>query len=616
MRIINTADPRPTDKLGLLATYSGMDVLSLFEIRDGIFAEMTPLQKSTYTYEMELQAALLEMSLNGTPVDQTKRADLITSYELRQQNLNQLLHQFCTAIGYYTYYIRIAQLRYSELTGVDPDLLPSTWQEWKELPRDIKSSWKSTRPDALPEFHKALKEFSQPFNGNSYHQKIRLFYHFFGIKSNAISTLSYPDFPPPWPTTKGIREVKGRKTDGTFGPSVDRDALEKLQKKATDPDTAYFWAQPFISCCLALADCTKALGFLRCQLEDGYFRASFGAVTETGRLNSKENAQGFGSNFQNVTPDLRVIFTSPDGWKSATPDYEQIESRNVGAICFTLFGATDYLDACECGDLHTLVCSMIWPDLPWPSEFNFNYVKKYGKFPKELIKPAKKIASEKFYRHFSRRDLSKRGGHGSNYLGKPPHMAKMLHVEKELMEHYQSAYFEIFPEIPQWHQWTIEQVQTKQELTTIFGRTRRFFGRPSDDATIREAVAFCPQSMAADYTNAALIKLQRAILYEGLPIKLFLQKHDEIGFRFKEADQEVAINRACGIMEQSITLTAPDGKTRKWAVPVEALTGWNLGHASKTNPDGLIEWTGSDPRVRTSNPFNPFNFKIEHKRGH
>jgi hypothetical protein len=126
MRIINTADPRPTDKLGLLATYSGMDVLSLFEIRDGIFAEMTPLQKSTYTYEMELQAALLEMSLNGTPVDQTKRADLITSYELRQQNLNQLLHQFCTAIGYYTYYIRIAQLRYSELTGVDPDLLPST----------------------------------------------------------------------------------------------------------------------------------------------------------------------------------------------------------------------------------------------------------------------------------------------------------------------------------------------------------------------------------------------------------------------------------------------------------------------------------------------------------
>ena len=104
-------------------------------------------------------------------------------------------------------------------------------------------------------------------------------------------------------------------------------------------------AAPFAKVCLDIADVVKSLGFLRCKLENGYFRASFGAVTETGRLASRQNAMGYGSNAQNVTPKLRHILSTPPGWKSAAPDYEQIESRNVGAICFVRFGDTAYLNA-------------------------------------------------------------------------------------------------------------------------------------------------------------------------------------------------------------------------------------------------------------------------------
>jgi len=243
---------------------------------------------------------------------------------------------------------------------------------------------------------------------------------------------------------------------------------------------------------------------------------------------------------------------------------------------------------------------MVWTELPWPEDFTISWLKKHGPFPKDMIKAAKKIAGQEFYRGKSRRDVSKTLGHGSNYLGKPEHMAKQSHIPKNLVEHYQDVYFSVFPEIKMWHQWTIEQLMTKQELTTpIFNRVRQFFGRPSDDSTIREGVAHCPQSMGADYTNRALLVLHEATINDNLPITLFLQKHDELGFRFKEKDEDFVMPKVKELMEQHYTLTDPSGNERDWYVPAESLVGWNLGHG---NPDGLSGYP--DSRTRTRNPFD------------
>jgi hypothetical protein len=180
-------------------------------------------------------------------------------------------------------------------------------------------------------------------------------------------------------------------------------------------------------------------------------------------------------------------------------------------------------------------------------------------------------------------------------------MSKHSHIEVPLIEHYQKVFFEVFPEIKQWHLWTVEQVQVHQEITTLMGRTRQFFGRPSDDATIREAVAFDPQSSTADYVNEALRRLHRQQL-AGLPITLRVQKHDELIFTFNQEQEATIIPQVAAVMEWPVELTAPDGRTKTLIIPAEAETGWNLGRMSDKNPDGL-----SHPgllRERIRNPFN------------
>jgi len=610
MRIINTAKDNPAilDVMGRLAFYSGMDNLTLFEIRDGLANLMDETRWATYRFEMELQAALLEMSFNGIPVDQAVRNDLRREFTSTVLDLTAFLNEMLEAIGYFDYYTRMGVHEFSVVSGLPLDSLPRSWDEWKERPiawrREVKLI---AGEQALKDYHKALKA-NEAFNPNSPAQKLRLFYHFFGIDTNSTAEPYF--YQPHWLKTYGIKEYKSRKTDGTYGPSADREALEKvIGAFSKGPKYAAHYATPFALVCLTIADLTKSLGFLNCRLEDGMFRCSFGSTTETGRLASRANAMGIGSNGQNITPKLRHILSVQKGWKLSAPDYGQIESRIVAAICYRLFGLKNYIAGTECGDLHSLAASMVWDDLPWPKDFTIEWAIKHGAFPKDLLNAAKKVASAEFYRGKSRRDVSKTLGHGTSYMGKPPQMSKHSHIDVGLIVHYQDVFFEVFPEMRMWHDWVAEQVQTKGEITTMLGRSRRFFGRPNDDSTLREAVAYKPQSVAADYTNAALLRILKAYLYgvdsvredlvpealhifeskfpKSLPVKIFLQKHDELGYRYPQQHEEDVNLIVTSLMEKHIQIVSPDGKPRDWYVPVEMESGWNLGFRSKTNPNGV-----------------------------
>lgn len=583
MQIINTAQPVPTDTLSQLALYSAMDVLTLFEIKAGLSELMDEARWKTYEFELELQSPLLAMSLVGIPVDDVARREMVSQFTKEQAHLTVLINKMLSAIGYFEYYRNMAIAEFA--AHVDYSPLPKTWDEWLALPIQTRRALKEAAPEALVVFQKALKEFSEPFNPVSPTQKLKLFYHFFGSPSNTSAEDYF--FPPPWLKTYGIHEHKTRNTKNEYEPAVNREALEKILKAESDPRYAAYWAAPFAHICLAISDLSKSLGFLNCKLEKGLFKASFGAVTETGRLSSRQNAQGYGSNAQNVTPKLRHIFISPPGEKFIVADYAQIESRIVAAICFRLFGATNYLAMTECGDAHTLCSSMVWDDLPWPKDFTLDWTIKHGPFPKDMVKAAKQIASEEFYRGKSRRDVSKTLGHGSNYLGKPPQMAKHSHIDIKLIEHYQSVYFSACPELPRWHQWVVQQVQTKGEIVTMLGRARRFFGRPNDDSTIREAVAYEPQSVAADYCNKALLRLHKMWLKGEFPATIRLSKHDELVASCKESLEEQVIAIMREQMEEHLTIISPSGAARNWFVPAEVESGWNLGKKSEENPNGI-----------------------------
>ena len=389
---------------------------------------------------------------------------------------------------------------------------------------------------------------------------------------------------------KGVRRV-----------STNREALEKLDQ--------YLYARPFVNCILSIRDLGKQLEVFETDIDtDGRFRAAYNiAGTETGRPSSSENAFGTGRNAQNIASNLRFPFESDQGFRLCVIDLEQVEARDVGFFIGCLFGDWDFLDSCESGDLHTNNAKRIWPELGWEND---------------RVRDRKR-ADQNFYREFSFRDMAKRGSHLSNYMGTAWTAARSLKVPLAIMEDFQARYCRggliegkrispAFPGIPRWWNWTATQLQTTRELTTPFGRRRHFFGRPGDDTTLREAIAFLPQSTTADRMNLGLWRLWDKMENQG-KISLLAQTYDSVTFQYKDLGHEheaKIIKEALELIR--VKLTSPSG--RDYIVPGEAKVGWNWGgmvteqdqeraekegrKIPRLNPNGLRKFSFSSPDER------------------
>lgn len=265
--------------------------------------------------------------------------------------------------------------------------------------------------------------------------------------------------------------------------------------------------------------------------EDGRMRCSFAiAGTETGRLSSSASVWDTGGNLQNITPELRRIFVPDVGYTLGNVDLEQAESRGVAYL------AADeaYIKACESEDLHTTVACM-------------------------LFKIDKEQAKELYYRHFTYRDMAKRAGHALNYGLSPASLARNMHISQKQawrvyllylggelevakaanlgladMEHVREGRFWVFPGafpgLKRWHQATAEELELNGYLTTPVGRKRTFWGRLTDGKTLREAIAFRPQSLIADMLNTGMVRI-----FNELPeVQLLAQVHDSLAFQIEK----------------------------------------------------------------------------------
>lgn len=368
-------------------------------------------------------------------------------------------------------------------------------------------------------------------------------------------------------TVLGLTPVRKRNSKGQIAPTVNRDALEKLEQ--------YFDAQPLIKHILALRDIGKKVSTLETEVDpDGRMRTSYNiAGTTTGRLSSSFNDFGRGGNLQNIEERLRRIFEADPGMKFAYIDLEQAESRLVGAICYNKFSLTNYLDACESGDLHTTVCRMTNPQLNWSGDPKID----------------KEIAERPFYRQHSFRHMAKVLGHGTNYLGQPHTMEKHTKVPQPIIKNFQLSYFVAFPEIPIWHESVARTIKEEGKLISLTGRQRQFFGRRTDPTTIREAVAFDPQGSVADILNQGMLNVWRANI-----VQLLLQIHDAVLIQYPEEQEDEIIPAVFKL----ITIPVELNNGRTLIIPSEAKVGWNWSSASPSNPDGLIKFKGHDDRVR------------------
>lgn len=350
-------------------------------------------------------------------------------------------------------------------------------------------------------------------------------------------------------------------------PTVNRDALEKLE--------LYPIARPIIQHLTAMRDLGKKISVLQTEIDpDGRMRTSYNiAGTTTGRLSSSYSEFGTGTNLQNIEEALRSVFIADPGKKMGYCDAEQGESRVVGAVEWNLFGDGRYLNACESGDLHTNVAKLIWPNLGWTGS----------------AKRDKDLAEEPFYRHYSRRFMCKKIGHGSNYGGKPKTLATQAKVDVEIIEEFQPKYFKAFPAHEQWHDWTDEQLREFGYIITLTDRKRYFWGRKDDNATLREAIAFQGQTLG-DIVNKGMLNVWRKN-----NVQLLMQIHDAILFQYPEEKEDEIIPMVLEQLRYPLQLE----KGREFVIPYGCKTGWNFGVYTKDNVDGLKEYKGFDQRKRT-----------------
>lgn len=350
--------------------------------------------------------------------------------------------------------------------------------------------------------------------------------------------------------------------------TIDRNAREKL---AYYPNATQICKHINV-----IADLEDKLSVLRTKIDkDNRIRTTYNiAGTETGRFSSSEDVFGEGTNMQNITESLRSILIADPGMKFAKFDARSGESFCVGAIEWNLFQDGTYLDVCETGDPHTATARLIWPNLPWTQD----------------LKRDREIADEPFYRHHSRRFMCKKIGHGSNYKGKPDTLAQEAQVEVKLVKAFQPLYFNAFPAHLLWHDWLEETIRTKGQLTSLTGRRRYFHGRRTDNEILRKAAAYDPQCSLADIVNRAMLKIWRLNTAQ-----IVFQDHDALTFMYREDREDGIIPVLKGLILEPLQLK----HDRFMTIPYDCEVGWNKGKFHPdTNPNGLLEWTGHDPRTR------------------
>ena len=129
---------------------------------------------------------------------------------------------------------------------------------------------------------------------------------------------------------------------------------------------------------------------------------------------------------------------------------------------------------------------------------------------------------------------------------------------KEIIDNY----FEQFPKVKEYMDWSIEQAREKEYVETVMGRRRYLNEINSKNAVMRavaerNAINAPIQGSAADIVKKAMIDVQAEMDKRGMQSKMLLQVHDELVFdmHIDEAeDLKVLVKEK---MEQAITLEVP-----------------------------------------------------------
>ena len=132
-----------------------------------------------------------------------------------------------------------------------------------------------------------------------------------------------------------------------------------------------------------------------------------------------------------------------------------------------------------------------------------------------------------------------------------------------------------YPGLVQWWIRTTQRLAHTPIVYTPYGRRRVFIPRSRDPKTNAEqqraAIAFVPQSTAADHINSALVAIEKRLI-NITDADVLLQVHDSIGGQCAPEDCDIIKSIVCEEMEQPLPL---HWQGHKLEVPAEFKNGIN-----------------------------------------
>lgn len=504
--------------------YNSLDCTGTREIFDTLAPRLDSVTRTTYGFEKALQAPALACMRRGTRVDVVARNAAV-------KELEQELAKDQASIGNMDAVSGIWDA--TELVsgvcpkGKDGKLSHHKW------PRGVGDS-----PDKKCERCGQPRVVRATFNPGSHVQCKHLFY----------DLLDCTTF---------------KNKDGKV--STDDDCLEKIGRK-------YPQHLPIVEAIQACRDKTKQLGSLAAKLSpNNRYHSSFNvAAAWTGRFSSSQNPFGWGGNAQNITERHRHILIADPGFEACYADLKQAESLEVAYLSED----PKYIEAHLSGDTHTYVARLVWPEMAWTGD-----IKQDKKLAKETLPSWDPVAGHDV------RFQSKRIQHGSNYGLTPQGIAMIAHIPLAVAATAQRNYFGEFPYIKAWQDATRAEVQAQAPLTNPLGRRATLFGRPWDDHTYKQGLAYRPQSGVADALDAAFWRVWQEC--DPAFIQLLSQVHDAIGCQWRVEDRLRALEALARLM------TIPmDINGRRMVIPVEVSVGQNFGHFNDNPKHGPLNLGG------------------------
>lgn len=129
---------------------------------------------------------------------------------------------------------------------------------------------------------------------------------------------------------------------------------------------------------------------------------------------------------------------------------------------------------------------------------------------------------------------------------------------KEIIDNY----FEQFPKVKEYMDWSIEQAREKEYVETIMGRRRYLKDINASNGMIRamaerNAINAPIQGSAADIIKIAMINVQQAMEQREMKSKMLLQVHDELVFDMHNSESSELKTLVKEKMVQAVSLQVP-----------------------------------------------------------